>query len=101
VIQQYPALIDTVMAKCMTDKLYNANDFRDIAHHLDTLRDELVKEEQSFYANPAKHPHIKATGDRSLVPHMIRSGRLLWDKGPVPLSYLNYLPSHPPSTAAK
>jgi hypothetical protein len=61
VIQQYPALIDTVMAKCMTEKLFNANDFRDIAHHLDTLCDEPVKEVQSFYANPAKHTHIKAS----------------------------------------
>jgi hypothetical protein len=54
-----PSIIDTVMAKCMTEKLYNANDFRDIAHHLDTLREEPVKEVQSFYANPAKHPHIR------------------------------------------
>jgi hypothetical protein len=61
VIQQYPALIDTVMAKCMTDKLYNANDFRDIAHHLYTLRDKPVKEVQSFYASPAKHLPIKAS----------------------------------------
>ena len=61
VIQQYPALIDTVMTKCMTEKLYNANDFRDIAHHLDTLSDNPVIEEQSFYANPAKHPPIKAS----------------------------------------
>jgi len=61
VIQQYPALIDTVMTKCMTEKLYNANDFRDIVHHLDTLRDEPVIEVQSYYANPAKHPHIKAS----------------------------------------
>ena len=61
VIQQYPALIDTVMTKCMTEKLYNANDFRDIAHHLDTLSDEPIKEVQSFYANPAKHSHIKAS----------------------------------------
>jgi len=45
----------------MTEKLYNANDFRDIVHHLDTLRDEPVIEVQSYYANPAKHPHIKAS----------------------------------------
>ncbi|WP_034682175.1 Mu transposase domain-containing protein, partial [Caldalkalibacillus mannanilyticus] len=61
VIQQYPALINTVMTKCMTEKLYNANDFRDITHHLDTLRDEPVIKEQSFNANLAKHPHIKAS----------------------------------------
>jgi len=61
VIQQYPALIDIVMTKCMTEKLYNANDFRDIAHHLDTLSDEPIKEVQSFYPNSAKHSHIKAS----------------------------------------
>jgi hypothetical protein len=61
VIQQYPSLIDTVLAKCTIEKLYNANDFRDIAHHLNNLRDEPVKEIQSFYANPAKHPPIKAS----------------------------------------
>lgn len=61
VIQQYPALIDIVMTKCMTEKLYNANDFRDIAHHLDTLRDEPVIEVQSIYAHSAKHSDIKAS----------------------------------------
>ncbi|MDF1512149.1 IS21 family transposase, partial [Robertmurraya sp. DFI.2.37] len=61
VIQQYPALMDIVMTKCMTEKLYNANDFRDIAHHLDTLRDEPVIEVQSIYAHSAKHSDIKAS----------------------------------------
>lgn len=75
VIQQYPALIDTVMTKCMTEKLYNANEFRDIAHHLDTLRDEPVKEVQSFYANPAKHPHIKASTRSLNVYTSILGGR--------------------------
>lgn len=65
VIQQYPALIDTVLTKCMTERLYNANDFRDIAYHLDTLRDEPIKEVQSFYTNPPKHSHIKVSA-RSL-----------------------------------
>ncbi|WP_299095718.1 IS21 family transposase [uncultured Metabacillus sp.] len=61
VIQQYPALIDLILTKCMTEKLYNANDFRDIAHHLDTLRDEPVQGVQSFYKSPPKHSHIKAS----------------------------------------
>lgn len=61
VIQQYPALIDTVVTKCMTEKLYNANDFRDITHHFDTLRDEPIKEVQPSYTNSAKHSHIKAS----------------------------------------
>jgi len=45
----------------MTEKLYNANDFRDITHHFDTLRDEPIKEVQPSYTNSAKHSHIKAT----------------------------------------
>jgi transposase len=61
VIQQYPALIDTVLTKCTTEKLYNANDFRDIAHHLDALRDEPIEEVQSYYTSPPKHSHIKAS----------------------------------------
>ncbi|MCM3246790.1 IS21 family transposase, partial [Cytobacillus oceanisediminis] len=61
VIQQYPALIDTILSKCMTEKLYNANDFRDIAHHLDTLPDEPVEEVQSFYTSSPTHSHIKAS----------------------------------------
>lgn len=65
VIQQYPILIDIVMTKCVTERLYNANDFRDIAHHIDTLRHEQVKDVKSFHTNPAKHSHIK-TSTRSL-----------------------------------
>ena len=61
VIQQYPDLIDTVLTKCTTEKLYNANDFRDISHHLDALRDEPIEEIQSFYMSPPKHSHIKAS----------------------------------------
>lgn len=61
VSQQYPAIIDTVLAKCTTEKLYNANDFRDIAHHLDALRDEPIEEAQSFYTSPPNHSHLKAS----------------------------------------
>ena len=59
-IQQYPLLIDTVLTKCRVEKLYSANDFRDIAHHLDTLRDELIEEVESFRSSPINHSHIKA-----------------------------------------
>ena len=60
VIQRFPDLIDTVLTKCMNENLYNANDFRDIAHYLDTMRDELIEEDQSIYTGRPKHPHIKA-----------------------------------------
>ncbi len=45
----------------MTEKLYNANDFRDIAHHLNTLQVEPAEDVQSFYTNSLKHSHIKAS----------------------------------------
>lgn len=61
VIQQYPALINTVMTKCMTEQLYSANDFRDIAHYLDKVPVEQSNEIQFFYITPAKHSHIKAS----------------------------------------
>ncbi|PPA68454.1 IS21 family transposase [Jeotgalibacillus proteolyticus] len=61
IIQRYPALIDTVLTKCLTEKLYNANDFRDIAHHLDTLRDGPNEEVQSLHTILPKHSHIKAS----------------------------------------
>ena len=60
VIQQYPLLIDTVLTKCRVEKLYNANDFRDIAHHLDTLRDESIEKVESFRSSLTNHSHIKA-----------------------------------------
>lgn len=34
VVQQYPASIDAVLARCMAEKLYSANHFRDVARHL-------------------------------------------------------------------
>ncbi|WP_197205645.1 IS21 family transposase [Cytobacillus firmus] len=61
VIQQYPALVDSVLTKCMAEKLYNANDFRDIAHHLDTLQDEPAEEVKFYYKSSLKHSHIKAS----------------------------------------
>ncbi|WP_106406276.1 IS21 family transposase [Bacillus marinisedimentorum] len=61
VIQQYPTLVDTVLTKCMTERLYSANDFRDIAQHINTLCHEPVKEVKSFYTNPSKHSHIKSS----------------------------------------
>ena len=61
VIQQYPLLIDTALTKCRKEKLYNANDFRDIAHHLDKLHDESIEEVPSLYTSPSKHPNIKAS----------------------------------------
>ncbi len=61
VIQQYPTLVDTVLTKCMTERLYSANDFRDIAQHINELRQEPVKEVESFYTHPARHSHIKAS----------------------------------------
>lgn len=60
-IQKYPEFIDTVMTKCMTERLYSANDFRDIAHHLHTSNHQPVKEIESHYAKPAKHSDIKAS----------------------------------------
>ncbi|MCP3033599.1 IS21 family transposase [Halobacillus sp. A1] len=65
VVQKYPALIDTVLAKCMREKLYSANDFRDMAQHIHTLPHDSVKEIKSFYTHPAKHSQIK-TSTRSL-----------------------------------
>ncbi|MEM5018699.1 IS21 family transposase [Metabacillus indicus] len=61
VIQQYPTVIDDSMTKCMTEKLYNANDFRDVAHHLDTLSVEPNEEVQSIFVHSAEHPRIKAS----------------------------------------
>jgi hypothetical protein len=63
VIQQYPDLIDIVLTKCTTEMLHNANDFRDIANHLNALRDKPAEAEevQSFYTSPPKHSHIKAS----------------------------------------
>ena len=61
VTQQYPLLIDTVLTKCRREKLYNANDFRDIAYHLDTLCDEPIEEVQPFYTSPPKHSYLKAS----------------------------------------
>ncbi|MEL3961093.1 IS21 family transposase [Lysinibacillus endophyticus] len=61
VIQKYPAFIDSVMTKCMTEKLFSANDFRDIAHHLYTSNQQPVQEIGSLSAKPAKHSSIKAS----------------------------------------
>jgi hypothetical protein len=65
VIQQYPAFIDTVMTKCSAERLYSANDFRDIAHHLKTSNHQLVQERGPLYSKQAKHSSIK-TSTRSL-----------------------------------
>ncbi|MEC1895239.1 IS21 family transposase [Cytobacillus firmus] len=61
VVQKYPAFIDSVMTKCMTEKLVSANDFRDIAHHLYTSNQQPVQEIESLSAKPAKHSSIKAS----------------------------------------
>nr|BAD18152.1 transposase A of IS643 [Halalkalibacterium halodurans] len=75
IIQQYPAFIDTVLTKCMAEKLYHANDFRDIAHHLHTLRDEPIEEGQPFYTSSPKHSHIKASTRSLLAYTSILGGR--------------------------
>lgn len=61
VTQEYPAIIDMVMSKCTKERLYSANDFRDIAHHLHTLNHQPVQVIESYYAKPTKHSDIKAS----------------------------------------
>ncbi|UOR13908.1 IS21 family transposase [Halobacillus amylolyticus] len=65
VIKQYPTVIETVLTKCMREKLFSANDFRDMAKHINRLPHEPVKEAKSFYTYPAKYSHIK-TSTRSI-----------------------------------
>ncbi|WP_371017948.1 IS21 family transposase [Pseudalkalibacillus sp. JSM 102089] len=61
VIQRYPSFIDSAISKCMTDRLFSANDFRDLAHHLHTTNHQPVQEIESHYSNLAKHTDIKAS----------------------------------------
>lgn len=61
VIQRYPSFIDSAISKCMTDRLFSANDFRDLAHHLHTTNHQPVQEIESHYSNLAKHTNIKAS----------------------------------------
>ncbi|WP_110927350.1 IS21 family transposase [Bacillus massiliglaciei] len=68
VIEQYPALIDSVMTKCMTEKMFSANDFRDIAHHIDTMTHEQVTEVELLNTGSAKHSNIKVS-TRSLTAY--------------------------------
>ncbi|MGA9287427.1 MAG: IS21 family transposase [Anaerobacillus sp.] len=61
VIQQYPTSINSVMTKCVVEKLYSANEFRDIAYHLHTTIHQPVQEMESLYSNPVKHSNIVAS----------------------------------------
>ena len=61
VIQQYPISINSVLTKCVTEKLYSAINFRDIAYHLHTTNHQPVQELESLYSNPAKHSNIVAS----------------------------------------
>ncbi|MFC7064247.1 IS21 family transposase [Halobacillus seohaensis] len=65
VIQQYPTVIESVLTKCMREKLFSANDFRDIAQHINTLSQEPLKEIKSYDIYPANHGYFK-TSTRSL-----------------------------------
>ncbi|VXB70822.1 transposase [Bacillus sp. 349Y] len=65
-IQQHPTTIDAILNKCVSEKLYSANDFRDVADHLDTIQNEPARELTDFISSgPPQHSDIKASS-RSL-----------------------------------
>ncbi|RFU69981.1 IS21 family transposase [Peribacillus saganii] len=61
VIKKYPAFINMAMTKCTTERLYSANDFRDIVYHLHTSNNQPVQEIEALYSKSAKHSNIKAS----------------------------------------
>ncbi|QHT48590.1 IS21 family transposase [Bacillus sp. SB49] len=61
VIQQYPTVIGKVLAKCMREKLFSANDFRDIAQHIHKLPHDPLKEIKPFNTYSTRRCHIKAS----------------------------------------
>ncbi|MGD7007033.1 IS21 family transposase [Metabacillus sp. 84] len=65
VIQKYPANMDAVMTKCMAERLFSANNFRDMAHHHHSSSHEPVEEIKSLHTHSTRHFSIKASA-RSL-----------------------------------
>jgi transposase len=61
-IQKEPMWIEAALAKCVQDKLYSANDFRDIVHHLKTLPvDSTQKSEKPTLEQSSKASIIVTT----------------------------------------
>lgn len=61
VVHEHPTLIDRVMAKCVTENLYHANDFRDIAYHLHALGKESLQEAPVVPTLPPTRAPIQAS----------------------------------------
>lgn len=59
VIEKYPMWIEATLTKCIIDKLYSANDFRDIANHQNTLQTECTQK--------VKPPFIKHSGKDNII----------------------------------
>ncbi|MGW5984208.1 IS21 family transposase, partial [Bacillus mycoides] len=59
VIEKYPMWIEATLTKCLIDKLYSANDFRDIANHQNALQTECTQK--------VKNPFIKHSSQDTSV----------------------------------
>lgn len=60
-IQKDPQLIDTVITKCTAERLYSANDFRDVAHHIKSLEYNPVQDVESLHSISSVKSGIKVS----------------------------------------